>query len=177
MGEKLTSKQEKFCQSIASKEFDFIWEAWVAHYNAKNMSKNTIYQASCRLLADSKITARIKEIESEIISQSQATLNEILTSMSKRLRLDMRTFYNKNGHLLHPQDWTEEQAMCVNDFETKTISKEGKVLTTQITKIKLIEIKGLWDMFMKKFGAYITKFKFETEDLTYLDKLLNEIKK
>ena len=175
---KLTAKQENFAQSIAYKEFDFIWEAWAAHYNAKKMSQNTIYQASCRLLANSKVVARIKEIEAEIVSKSQSTLDEILIAMSKRVRMDMRSYHKKDGVLLQPHEMTEDQAMCISEWDTRTtyIGKGDEVLRVETTKYKLIDLKSLWDMFLKKYGAYITNLNVTTDDLSHLDDLLKDIK-
>jgi phage terminase small subunit len=173
----LTGKQESFCQSIAYKEFDFIWEAWAAHYNAKKMSQNTIYQASCRLLANSKVVARIREIEAEIVSKSQSTLDEILIAMSKRVRFDMRTLYDKDGSLLEPHQMTEDQAMCITEFDTKTtyVGNTEEKARVELTKVKLIDLKGLWDMFLKKYGAYITNLNLTNDNLDHLTDLLKDI--
>ena len=175
---KLTAKQESFCQSVAYKEFDFIWEAWAAHYNAKKMSQNTIYQASCRLRANSNIVARIKEIEAEIVSKSQSTLDEILIAMSKRVRMDMRSYHKKDGTLLQPHEMTEDQAMCISEWDTRTtyIGKGDDVQRVEKTKYKLIDLKSLWDMFLKKYGAYITNLNVTTDDLSHLTDLLEDIK-
>lgn len=174
---RLTIKQEKYAQSVAHKEFDHIWEAYQAHYNTKKMAINTIYAESCRLRANHKVATRIKEIEAEIVSKSQSTLNEILTAMSKRVRLDMRTFYKKDGSLLQPHEMTEDQAMCITEFDTKTtyIGRSDEKAKVELTKIKLIDLKGLWDMWLKKFGSYITNINVKTDDLEHLTDLLKGI--
>jgi hypothetical protein len=171
MGE-ITIKQESFCQSIAYKEFDFIWEAYKAHYSTKKMSQNAIYVEACKLMQHPKISLRIKEIEADIVSKSQSTLDEILIAMSKRVRMDIRTFYKGDGSLKQVHEWTEDQAMCVNEWDTK-VFKDGE---TKVIKIKLSDLKGVWDMFMKKFGAYVTKHELTDETLDHLTDLLGEIK-
>ena len=175
---KLTAKQENFCQSIAYKEFDYIWEAYAAHYNTKKMSKNSVYQLSCRLLAEVKITSRIKEIEAEIVTKSQSTLDEILIAMSKRVRLDMRTYHKKDGTLKQPHEMTEDQAMCISEWDTRTtyIGKGDDVQRVETTKYKLVDLKSLWDMFLKKYGAYITNLNIKTDDISHLQDLIDGIK-
>lgn len=174
---KLTPKQESFCQSMAYREFDFLWQAYSAHYNTSKMSKNSIYQLSCRLLAEVKITSRIKEIESEIVSKSQSTLDEILIAMSKRVRMDMRTYHKKDGTLLQPHEMTEDQAMCISEWDTRTtyIGRGDDVQRVETTKYKMVDLKGLWDMFLKRYGAYITNINLKTDDLEHLTDLLEEI--
>lgn len=177
--ERITIKQESFCQSIAYREFDHLWEAYQASYNTKKMSINTIYQASCRLRANSKIVARIKEIEAEIVSKSQSTLDEILIAMSKRVRFDMRTLYKKDGSLLEPHEMTEDQAMCISEFYTRTtyIGRTDEKARVELTKVKLVDLKGLWDMFMKKYSQYTSNINVQTDDLSHLEDLLDSIEK
>lgn len=172
MAEKLTIKQSKFAESVANKEYDFIWEAYAVHYSTSNMSQNTIYQESCRLLANRKISARILELEEEIAAKSEATLNEILVAMSQRVRLDMREFYDEDGSLRQPHELSKEQAMCIQDWDTK-VFKDG---ATKITKIKLIDLKGLWDMFLKKNNQYTNNVNISTEeDLSHIREVLGDI--
>jgi phage terminase small subunit len=176
--DKLTIKQEKFCQSVAHKEFDFIWEAYATHYSTSKMSQNTIYQESCRLLANRKISARIQEIEKEIVSKSQKTLDDILIAMSRRLDINIKAFHNEDGSFKNVHELTDDEAMCINEFNTEEIWA-GKGADRQqigrIVKVKLIDMKSLWDMFMKKYGAYVTKLKVDTEDLSHLEDLLKGI--
>ena len=174
---KITIKQESFCQSMAYREFDFLWQAYSAHYNTSKMSKNSVYQLSCRLLAEVKITSRIKEIEAEIVTKSQSTLEEVLIAMSKRVRLDMRTFYKKDGSLLQPHEMTEDQGMCISEFDTRTtyIGKSDEISRVELTKVKLVDLKGLWDMFLKRYGAYITNVNIKTDNLEHLEDLIKGI--
>lgn len=174
----LTAKQEKFANSVAYKEFDFIWEAYKAHYSTENMSINTIYQESCRLLANPKVAARIKEIEAVIVSKSQSTLDEILLAMSQRVRLDVRSYFREDGTMLSPKEWSFDQAMCIADYDVKEIwagSGESRAVIGEIKKVKLVDLKGLWDMFLRKYGAY-TADKMNPEDLGYLEDMLSKIK-
>lgn len=175
---KLTAKQESFCQSIAYKEFDHIWEAYQANYNTKKMGINTIYAESCKLRANHKITIRIKEIESEIVTKSQSTLDEILSAMSIRVRLDMRAYFDNEGKFKEVNELTLEQAMCIQDFQVEEIwgrVGKDKMQIGELKKVKLIDLKGLWDMFLKKYGAYITNINVKTDNLEHLTDLLKEI--
>ena len=167
----ITTKQEAFCQSIASGEFNYIWEAYAAHYNISKMTRNTTYQESCKLLSNPKVAQRVKDIKSEIKTKSQSTLNEVLLMMSQRLRLSVKDFYDDDGKLIQPKDWTDIQGMCVQEFETRVL-RDG---SSKIVKIKLESIRGIWDMFMKKFGAYVSTIKIDEDSLDHISDLLSEI--
>lgn len=178
---RLTPKQDKFANSVAYKEFQYAWEAYKAHYNCKRLSKNNIYVEACLLLQNPKVAQRIKEIEAEIVSKSHSTLDEILTVMAQRVRLDMRSYYKDDGTFLLPHEMTEEQALCINDFDTKTTwtTVEGeRVPRTCITKVKLMDLKGLLDMWLKRFGAYAPKkIGLDEESLDHISDLLGNIDK
>lgn len=176
----LTPKQEKFAQSVAHKEFDYIWEAYAAHYSTSTMSKNTMYQESCRLLANPKVSARVAKIEKEIAEKSTASLEEILNFMTARVRIDIREFFEEDGSFKKINDLTKEQASCLGGFDVQEIwAGTGKDRTQigELKKVKIIDVEKIMDMFMKNFGAYVTKLKVDTEDLSHIEDLISGIKR
>ena len=60
----LTAKQEAFCQGIADGLGQA--EAYRAAYDAEGMKDNTIYPLASKLMKNSKITARIAELKSQV---------------------------------------------------------------------------------------------------------------
>ena len=58
---KLTAKQEKFCQAIADGKTAY--EAYSLAYNAGKMKKPGIYVNASRLLDDAKISLRVDELK------------------------------------------------------------------------------------------------------------------
>jgi len=61
---KLTPKQESFC--LAYLETGNATEAYRRSYNPPKMSPKTVNEASCRLLANGKIAARIEELKAAV---------------------------------------------------------------------------------------------------------------
>ena len=57
----LTAKQEAFAQNVASGMTQA--DAYRAGYNAQNMKPSTVQENACRLMANSKIAARVKELK------------------------------------------------------------------------------------------------------------------
>lgn len=60
----LTAKQEAFCQGIADGLGQA--DAYRAAYDAEGMKDNTIYPLASKLMKNSKITARIVELKSQV---------------------------------------------------------------------------------------------------------------
>ena len=60
----LTAKQEAFCQGIADGLGQA--DAYRAAYDAEGMKDNTIYPLASKLMKNSKVTARIAELKSQV---------------------------------------------------------------------------------------------------------------
>ena len=63
----LTVKQSMFCDKVA--EGLCLSDAYRAAYDASGMSDKTVHEAACRLFADSKVSARMKQISQEKADQ------------------------------------------------------------------------------------------------------------
>lgn len=72
----LTAKQEEFVQGIIKGLSQA--DAYRAAYSSKNMSDKTIHEAASRLMSDSKIATRIKELREQISSKNIMTAQERL---------------------------------------------------------------------------------------------------
>ena len=64
----LTTKQELFSKLVALDGLS-ISEAYKQSYNCENMQQNSIYQLSCRLSKQVKITSRINELRDSVTSE------------------------------------------------------------------------------------------------------------
>lgn len=76
----LTPKQEVFVQNIIKGMSQA--DAYRSAYSCKNMSDKTIHEAASRLMVDSKVSARVKELREEITKE---------TIMSAQKRLEWLT--------------------------------------------------------------------------------------
>lgn len=73
-GATLTAKQEAFCQAIADGMTQA--DAYRTAYNAVNMKSSTVQENACRLMANSKIAARVAELRSKL-TQKQLWTREM----------------------------------------------------------------------------------------------------
>lgn len=175
---KLTTKQDKFAKSIGYQEYDYIWEAYSAHYSTANMSKNSIYQESCKLLANPKVSQRVKEYEEEFAKKHQTTLEEVLIQMTNWIKFNPKSIHNPDGSLKGLDEMTDEEAECIQDFQTEEIwggKGDARMQIGELKKVKIVDKVKLADMWLKKFGAYITKFKVENDDLEHIKDIVNGI--
>jgi len=78
---KLTPKQEAFAQGVASGKTQA--DAYRASFSASKMKAETIQQAASRLMADSKVSARVAELRKPIADASQVTLEGHLSRLSE----------------------------------------------------------------------------------------------
>ena len=64
----LTAKQESFCQLVAIQQYS-LTDAYIAAYDTEGMQQNSIYQLSCRLSKQVKVTSRIEALKADISSK------------------------------------------------------------------------------------------------------------
>ena len=64
----LTPKQELFVQNIIQGMSQA--DAYRSAYSSKNMSDKTIHEAASRLMADSKISARVEELRRQLAKET-----------------------------------------------------------------------------------------------------------
>lgn len=175
---KITKKQESFCVSIATGEFDYSWQAYEAHYNTSNMSQNTIYQESCRLLANPKIATRISELREDNKGLIQASLEEVINEMTTWLQFDPIEMFDENDALLGIHKLPEGVRKSIASFEVQEIWEwvdKEKIKVGELKKVKLVDKRATADMHLKKLGAYITNLNVKTDSLEHLTDLLKGI--
>ena len=64
----LTTKQESFCQLVAIQQ-KTLTDAYIEAYDTDGMKQDSIYQLSCRLSKQVKITSRINELRDSVTSE------------------------------------------------------------------------------------------------------------
>lgn len=178
--EVLSEKQERFAQSIGTGEFDYNWMAYEKHYDCSKMSKNAIYVETCKLLQNPKVSLRVKELQLKTAKRNEVTLDEVLREMAEWLRFNVKSVFNADGSMKSLHEMTDEESSSIASFECLELfdgSGDKKVHVGYIKKVKLIDKRSVAEMFLKKFGAFITNVKIDVEDMSHLKDLLNGITK
>ena len=81
MSIKLTAKQESFAQAIASGVSQAA--AYRIAYDHEGMSDVSIYQESCKLNKNPKITLRVAELRAPVIKKAQVTLESHIAELQR----------------------------------------------------------------------------------------------
>lgn len=84
----LTPKQEVFVQKIIEGLSQA--DAYRAAYSTKNMSDKTIHEAASRLMSDSKVSARVKELRDQITKETIMSVQERMEWLTEIVK-DNRT--------------------------------------------------------------------------------------
>ena len=77
----LTIKQERFCMVYV--ETGNASEAYRQAYNAENMKEASINVNACKLLADAKITLRVKELKSGHTKRHELTIDDLVKQLEE----------------------------------------------------------------------------------------------
>lgn len=164
----LTPKREKFCQEMLKPKADQS-SAYRKTFNCKKMKVKTVYEKASRLMADSKIRARIAELMKPAIEQVQMSREEWLLEMEKMMRGDVRKMFDEFGNPVEIPHLSDNEAAMVEGFEfeetfTKVKKADGDtdaVPTGYIKKYKLTpKLKRALE-FGKVMGWYTEKSKIE----------------
>ena len=78
---RLTQKQEKFCTEFV--QCGNAAEAYRRSYDARKMQDVSVWNASSRLMADSKICERIKELQDAAAKEAKVTLEGHLNKLAE----------------------------------------------------------------------------------------------
>lgn len=124
----LTAKQEKFCQLIVEGKSQA--DAYREAYPKQRCSDKTVWEAASRLMANSKVNARIKELRDKIASPSIMTAQERLEYLTRVV----------NG--------LETEKVAVAVYGNIEMAEEPAAIKTRLNAI---------DIMNKMTGEYVTK--------------------
>lgn len=78
----LTVKQEAFCQAYIENGGNAS-EAYRSSYNAEKMKPEAIHVAACRLLADTKVALRVKQLRDAIEERHNITVDDLIAELEE----------------------------------------------------------------------------------------------
>ena len=89
----LTAKQEKFVQNIIQGMSQA--DAYRSAYSTKNMTDKTIHEAASRLVADSKVSARLSELRGQLTKATIMSAQERLEWLTELIKSDEESTTDK----------------------------------------------------------------------------------
>lgn len=88
MAKGLTEKQEAFVLDVFQQET--LAQSYRNHYDTANMADKTIWEASSRLMADSKVTARLSELQQEAAGKAQVTVASLTVELEEARKVSKK---------------------------------------------------------------------------------------
>jgi len=174
---KLTHKQLKFAELVAAGST--YSSAYRESYDCKKMAMRTIWVASSKLVENHKVATRIAELRQNRTERNEITITELLERLARWVRFNPKTIMNADNTMKEFSEMSDDEAECIQDFQIEEVwggRGEDREVKGMIKKVKIIDKRATADMFMKKFGAYITNVKLDVEDLSHLQGILDGIK-
>ncbi len=89
----LTAKQELFAQKIVEGMSQA--DAYRSAYNCKRYTDKTVWEAASRLMADSKVSARVQELRDKVSMKSIMTAQERMEWLTRLIQDDEVTISDK----------------------------------------------------------------------------------
>ena len=180
---KWTAKLEKFCQVMVQSAGINQTDAYRLAFKVKGMKAKTVHEKACRLMADSKVQARIAELLQPVIKEVQVTRLEWLKKMETFFHSDVRKMFDEHGNPIDIPQLGDHEAAMIEGFEvvedfTKVKKNDGStdaVPTGYTKKYKLTpKLKAMME-FGKVMGFYVEK---KTIDGTFtLEQLIEAMEK
>lgn len=146
----LTPKQEAFVQAylltgIAS-------DAYRKAYPATKMSDKTVWESASRLLANSKVVARVEALRKEQSEKFAVTKERVIAEVAKIAFFDIRSIFNDDGSLKHIKDLDDAAAAAIAGMEAIQVGDDGQLIVTK--KFKMSDKNVALEKLMKHLGLY-----------------------
>lgn len=155
----LTEKRERFCVLYVTDEDNRgnATDCYELAFKPKRATRKTINELASRLLADLKIQARIQELREAVAEKAIITSAEVIQIAAHMARVKISDYYNEDGTLKLPHEWTEEMkhsASSLKVFEKYDGTGESTELSGCLKELKLWDKNVAVDRLFKHFGLY-----------------------
>lgn len=155
----LTEKQEKFCVLyVTDKDLRGNGtDCYLEVFKPKKAKRKTINERASRFLAESKIQARIKALREQVAEKATISAAEVLEIAGHLARAKLADFYNEEGNIKPPSEWTEEMkhaAASLKTFEEYEGRGESRELVGFVRELKTWDKNSALDRLFKHFGLF-----------------------
>lgn len=151
MNNKLTPKQEKFCQEYI--KLGDKTAAFRAAYSCGKMKAESIHVRACRLAVESKISVRIAQLQSEVRKRNDLTIDDIVSTLGDMLKFDIAELYDSNGNLKNIHSIPKSARLMIAQLDTDHIKAKGEIIGVS-KKVKIFDKLNAIEKLMKHLGGY-----------------------
>lgn len=138
---KLTVKQENFCNKYI--ECGNASEAYRYAYKCSRKNDKTVWENASRLLNDSKVTARVKELQNELKKSSDISKESLLEELSNIAFSSIAHMHNTWIERKEFDKLTDKQKSTIKSISTKVFKRtigtndEPEIVDVEYVKIEL----------------------------------------
>ena len=140
----LTAKQEAFAVAVA--KGSNASDAYRTVYSADRMTAKSINEAASRLLANSKVSARVSELLAPAVKDARLQIEETLRQLTCVLRSDARRLFRPDGSLIPVHQLDDTTAAAISSIE---LDEKGR-----LKKIRLWSKTDAIEKAMKHLGLF-----------------------
>lgn len=139
----LTPQQEKFAQEVGSGKS--LADAYRASYKASKMKAETVHEHASRLMAESKVRARVAQIQAAAADKAGLDAAAILLELKKLAHSDIAGIMTPEGRVKLPHELDPQTRAAVASFK---IDEYGRI------EYKFWPKNAAIDMAMKHLGLF-----------------------
>ena len=154
----MTPKQEKFCQAIVQGHNQS--EAHRLAYGVKKATTKTINERASRLMANSKVVARVEELRAPLVNQAQYDQARWLQQVQRCAFFDVRKLFDSHGNPIEIAQLSEDTAPALAGFEVQEVfagKGESRKAVGYTKKFKLTDKLKALELYGKALGYYVDK--------------------
>ncbi|WP_434513794.1 terminase small subunit [Dechloromonas sp. ARDL1] len=151
----LTPKQEKFAQEVASGKSQA--DAYRAAFDCARSKPETIQSHASRLMADGKVSARVKELREMIVDRLAINNERILREIARLALFDPRSLFNDDGTPKPIAELDDDTAAAIAGLEVlEEFEGSGKerVFVGYTKKYKIADKNAALEKLCKHLGLY-----------------------
>ena len=171
----LTAQQEKFALGVASgkTQADAYREAYP---KSKKWKDASLYAQSSALMADSKVSKRVKELRERITSTGIASAERVLLEASRLATFDPRKLFMEDGSPKPINELDDDTAAALAGLEVVEEfdgSGEDRKFIGYTKKYKVADKNSALEKLFKHHGLYREDNAQKTDPLVELIRLMN----
>lgn len=153
----LTDKQQRFVEEYLV-DLNATQAAVRAGYSAK-----TANEQGARLLANVSVQNAIRERQ-EVLKMKTEITQEWVVERYRRIveGCDKRLFFNDDGSVKPPSQWSAEMGLAVAGFEVQELGDEG--LAVSVSKLRFQDAKAALDSLARHLGMFKDKVEVSVDE-------------
>lgn len=132
-------------------------ECYLHAFKTKKANRKSINELASRKLAEVKIQSRIKTLREQITERAIITEAEVLNIAASLARATLADFYDDNGNIKPPSEWTDDMkhaAASLKTFEEFEGRGEDREYVGDVRELKLWDKNSALERLFKYFGMF-----------------------